>query len=61
MIVNRYLTTKPKLLVSQELRRIVSTITKTNEDTFKNETKVKSCFRIIIKIAARIFHYPKIF
>ncbi len=35
-IINRYLTTKPKLLASKELRKIVSTLTKTNETTFTN-------------------------
>lgn len=36
-IVRRYLTNKPKLEASIELKKIVSTLAKTNEQTFTNE------------------------
>ena len=39
-IVNRYLTTRPKLEASIELRKVVSNLSKTDEETFTEELNV---------------------
>jgi hypothetical protein len=39
-IIDRYLTTKPKLVSGQELRMIVKTLTKTNEKIFTNQLNI---------------------